>query len=71
MTLRKICYHYHKAWSVADFSCAVLKYLWKFFFKNWDVVQERKCLYSLSAGKRLLMGIKLNGGRGRQSASME
>ena len=23
MTLRKICYNYHEAWSVVDFSCAM------------------------------------------------
>ena len=51
MTLRKICYHYHEAWSVVDFSCAINTY------GSWDVVQEGKSLCSVSAGTGLLMGI--------------
>ena len=60
MILRKICYHYHEARSVVDF--CVLLYLWKFYFENWDIVQERKCLCSVSAGTWLLMGIMFKWG---------
>ena len=56
MTLRKICYHYHEAWSVVDFFKFFL-FPWKFYFETWDVVQESKCLCSVSAGTWLLMDI--------------
>ena len=50
---------------VCNWFFVCFKYLWKFYFENWDVVQERKCLCSVSAGTCLLMGIIFKWGWGK------
>ena len=52
MPLRKICYHYHEAWSVVDFSCVLIPMELSFISKTGMLF-----LCSVSTGTWLLMGI--------------
>ena len=70
MPLRKICYRYHEAWSIVDFSCAFNTY-GSFISKTGMLFRKESFFVLFLLGHGYSWAQYLNGDRGRQSASVE